>query len=204
MPRPLLDMLLSDTAVEELLSDDVQLRAFLGVETPLVEAETEDPGARRRPFDNHRRHRQDRRKARHRALEELARRQRARGVSPQTLLLNGKDAHSRSCDLDDPRYAHAQSTIYGVAAAKRHEVGGGPTIGRRNSHQPQYDQSRQVAFEFVVHFVDCLELLPNAPDRVVERHINAIVVVARELAARIDTIAGYHAASRHWPLPSLT
>src|SRR4051794_20060622 len=54
----------------------------------------------------------------------------------------------------------------------------------------QDDEPVEVAAEFVIHSVDSLELLPNAADGVVERHKDAVVVVAGELAARIDAIPG--------------
>ena len=45
----------------------------------------------------------------------------------------------------------------------------------------QDDQLVEVAGEFVVHPVDGLELLSDAADGVVERHVDAVVVEPREL-----------------------
>src|SRR5579872_5938836 len=53
----------------------------------------------------------------------------------------------------------------------------------------QNNEAAQIASEFVIHLVDRLELLPDAADGVVERHVNAVVVVAGELAARVDAVA---------------
>ena len=67
----------------------------------------------------------------------------------------------------------------------------------------------------LVHLVDGLQLFPDAADGVVERDIDAVMVVARELAARIDAVAGDHPPAGGvsmrtncwpivWPLPSRT
>src|SRR5271163_4055965 len=53
----------------------------------------------------------------------------------------------------------------------------------------QHHETAQIAAEFIVHLVDRLQLLPDTADRIVERHIDAVVVVAGELPARIDAVA---------------
>ena len=59
-----------------------------------------------------------------------------------------------------------------------------PSLDVVKDHEPL-----EIAAEFIVHFVEGLELLPYAASRVVERHIDAVIVATRELMSRVDAVA---------------
>jgi hypothetical protein len=54
----------------------------------------------------------------------------------------------------------------------------------------QDDEVRQLAPHRIMHLVDGLQLFPHAADCIVERNVDAVALVAGELAARVDAVAG--------------